>query len=153
MNEADKRVAAGRVAGQSDLLDVRLTRASIEMPNFPAQDVDLRFDLTTTPRVQYDDGADSFAVSVAYDLTVTQDEADGGERRIADISFTYAALFDTNPAEAFTDESLESFAETTGQFALYPYAREYIQDLTGRLGLPPLTLGLLKVTPEANTAE
>lgn len=30
-----------------------------------------------------------------------------------------------------------------GQFALHPYAREYIYDVTGRLGLPPLTVGVL----------
>ena len=42
-------------------------------------------------------------------------------------------------------EELNAYAISTGQYALYPYAREYISDLTMRLGLPPLTIGVLKI--------
>lgn len=42
-----------------------------------------------------------------------------------------------------TEEELTAYAATTGRFALYPYIREYVYDLTGRLALPPLTLEIL----------
>lgn len=41
------------------------------------------------------------------------------------------------------EEELTAYAATTGRFALYPYIREYVYDLTGRLALPPLTLEIL----------
>ena len=41
------------------------------------------------------------------------------------------------------EDELTAHGATTAKFLLYPFIREYIHDITGRLGLPPLTIGVL----------
>ncbi|MFL6128831.1 MAG: hypothetical protein ACJ73E_07180 [Mycobacteriales bacterium] len=64
-----------------------------------------------------------------------EDTSEQADPSIADVSFEMAALFDLEMRdgdEALRDEELGA------------YAREYIYDVTGRLGLPPLTLQVLR---------
>ena len=48
--------------------------------------------------------------------------------------------------EPVAADEMQAYAATTGQFVLHPFARQYIYDMTGRLGLPPLTVGVLRQT-------
>ena len=66
---------------------------------------------------------------------------------IARIEFEQAALFimDLEGQEPPQPEELTAYAVTTGQLALHPYVREYISNITTRLGLPSLTVGVLKL--------
>jgi preprotein translocase subunit SecB len=41
------------------------------------------------------------------------------------------------------EDELSAYGATTARFLLYPFIREYIYDITGRLALPPLTIGVL----------
>ncbi|WP_212992236.1 hypothetical protein [Actinoplanes auranticolor] len=83
------------------------------------------------------------------DLSASTEGSDDDEASlIADISFEFAALFTVERREddsPVTDEELRAYSFTTGVFAMYPYAREYIYDTTGRVGLPPLTVGVLQL--------
>ncbi len=56
--------------------------------------------------------------------------------------FEFAALSGLPLQEGKHDPPKKNLlhAATTGRFALYPYIREYVYDLTGRLAPPPLTL-------------
>ena len=152
MNELDERMSAGEVAGRSEIEDVRLVKSQVDAPEFADPGKPLQFQFTSSPSVHYEDDAEAFVISVGYELVVTQDgddeEAESGGVTVATLNFTYAALYSKLIGDRFTDEALEAFAKTTGSFAVYPYAREYVQDVTGRLGLPPLTLGLFKIDPE-----
>lgn len=151
MTENEQRIAAGEVAGRSELLDVRLISSQVSTPDIADPSVSLQFEFDGSPTVHSEDGSGEFVVSVAYRLTVTQEsegEEGAGESQVAELEFHYAALFSHDSSESFSDSALEAFAKTTGSFAIYPYAREYVQDVTSRLGLPPLTLGLFKLTPE-----
>lgn len=153
MTELEDRLSAGAVAGRSEIEDVRLLKAQVEAPEFADPDKPLQFQFTSTPSAHYEDGADAFVISVEYELSVSQDGSsdaeDADEVIVASINFTFAALYSKPIEDSFADEALEAFAKTTGSFAVYPYAREYVQDVTGRLGLPPLTLGLFKIDPES----
>jgi len=42
---------------------------------------------------------------------------------------------------------VEHFGKTIALLAVYPYVGELVQSLTSRAGVPPLTLGLLRVSP------
>lgn len=151
MSEQDDRISAGEVAGRSEIEDVRLVESKVDAPEFHDPGKPLQFQFVSTPSVHYEDDAEAFVISVQYDLSVSQhsaDEDDASEVTVANVSFTYAALYSKLIDDRFTDDALEAFAKTTGSFAVYPYAREYVQDVTGRLGLPPLTLGLFKIDPE-----
>lgn len=151
MIEDDVRMLAAGVAGNSELADIRLVSSEISTPGFPDSDRALQYEFESTPEAHYDDDADGFVIAVNYDLSVSQGSEEGSaeaDEAIASVKFSFAALYRKVPTDTFTDAALQAFASTTGSFALYPYARQYVQDVTGRIGLPPLTLGLYKFAIE-----
>ncbi|KAB7739378.1 SecB chaperone [Nostocoides sp. F2B08] len=120
----------------------------------------LSYDLVPDVVLQWDGGEDdTFVVQVAFNLHLTMGAAhasDNGDDDasaedgdpLANIKYVLEGLFRLEMREgdeAPTEEELAAYAETTGLFALYPFAREWAHDLTGRMGLPPLTLGVLYV--------
>lgn len=147
-SQIDQRILAGRVAGRADLLDIRLLKSEATQERFAKPGSSLSFTFEAAPRASLQ--SDENLMSVEVDYVLNMHEADDPEINsdgpsLARLTFSYAALFHVQQdGEPFTDAEVGSFAETTGSFALYPYAREFVQDMTGRLGLPPLTLSLFK---------
>lgn len=81
---------------------------------------------------------------------------DKDDTPIYELTFRLAALFTINiPADAtpLDEAELDAFAKTTGQFALHPYAREFIAQMTGRAGLPPLHVGPLKLRLDESSVD
>jgi hypothetical protein len=149
---AEAQRQAARVAAKTDIRDVRLMRSCAEMTDLPGADATLTYDLDSGANVEYEQGSGAFVVRSNYHVSIMPAGPPGNATEpsdaIAKIEFEQAALFvislgenDTPP----TAEELSAYAITTGQFALYPYAREYIYDITGRLGLPPLTIGVMTI--------
>lgn len=159
----DRRQFAARIAARSHMEDIRLMSTSAAVVSQAPSGSMLSYDLRTTPSVEYDDGGEFFVVRADYDLKIFRvdqdeiDEANGvsavdcDDLRIANVQFEYAALYALKMRDgdaAPKSEELEAYANTTGQFALYPFARQYIHELTAKLGLPPLTLDVLLLPVE-----
>jgi hypothetical protein len=159
----EERRRAARLAARAEIRDVRMLKSDIQLIQQPESRLQLRYTLDADVNVEYQQGDSSFVVRVAYDLTIDQLLADdtstevseearpeGDETsvpRVATLHFELAALFTLEMRDGddpVKDEELEAYAASTGQLALYPYAREYVYDVTGRLGLPPLTMGVLQ---------
>lgn len=166
-----ERSVAARIGGCADLLDVRLfgVGANLETPEI---DGSLSYRLSSDVSYQtLGDPIGTVIVTGEYvvkvldtpdadeDATATSDdheESEGDEpAKVAEVQFTLAALFGVAQPEdePFTDEEYEAFAATTGQFALYPYAREFIADITTRMGLPALHIGTLRIELESRSGE
>ncbi|MFG1762244.1 hypothetical protein ACGFIH_02860 [Micromonospora parva] len=162
----DAQQAAARVAARAEIRDVRLFSSTVDLDSFPSLGSRLKWSLDTDVAIEREEDDSAFILRSKYTLAIAEageaaSEADDGsnddasssdssqeEGRVADLAFEFAALFDLELRtgdEPVEDNELQAFAITTGQFALYPYAREYIYDVTGRLGLPPLTVGVLKL--------
>lgn len=139
----DMRQTALRLAGQADLLDIRMVESSFCHIEFPGEG-QITYHLHISPGAQLSESEQRLVTSADFNLDIGQD-VDGETNEIASIKFKLAGLYALTESSDFTEEEVTAFAETTGVFALYPYAREYVQDVTGRLGLPPLTLGLYKI--------
>jgi hypothetical protein len=110
--------------------------------------------LEVKPQTAFEPGDEHFVVQCDYTLTV-EEASDGDDETnelVTEISFQFAALYLLDMADGAqppsTDE-VTAFGQSTGAFALYPYARAYAQDVTVRLGLPPLTLGVYHVPIES----
>lgn len=151
---------AARLAAMTDIQDVRLMKSSAEIVSLPVNSPYLAYNLESSTAVEYEPGSESFVVRGTYTVSIKStsgpdtDSLPKPESAVARIEFEQAALFvmdmqAENPPDA---NELNAYAVSTGQFALYPYVREYIADLTSRLGLPALTVGVLKM-PTASTAE
>jgi hypothetical protein len=145
--------AAARLATITDISDVRLLKSFAEIVNLPVEHPFLYYDLNSEATVEYEPGAGSFVVRGTYRLVIRsssteiRDEPKESASPVANIEFEHAALFvmDMEGQDLPKPEELNAYAVTTGQFALYPYVREYISNITTRLGLPTLTVGVLKL--------
>lgn len=152
-NEVDLRLIAGRVGGQADLVDVRTTRLLAELSSPPSKGGRLSYDLDSDLRYGNEEGV--FFVEAEYRLSAFQAAAEEVEPQprepFAIVEFNLYAVYDLPERDdgPYGDEELEAFTQTTARFALYPFARELVYDLTRRLGIPPLTLGTMRL-PVAN---
>lgn len=155
---------AARVAGCADLMDIRLFGVAANLET-PVVEGGLSYTLSSDVSFQtIGEPVRSVVVTGDYEVAVLDSaerdessEADDDAPKVADLSFSLAALFSVNVApdegEAFGDDEYEAFAATTGQFALYPYAREFISDLTSRMGLPALHIGALRLVLDSRTGD
>ena len=91
----------------------------------------------------------------------------GGEHFVVEVSFEYAAWDSSEPPERIfsvnctfevcyrmqdgyvpTDSEKASFSRGTAVFNCWPYAREFLRDITSRLGHQVPVLPLLRITPK-----
>jgi preprotein translocase subunit SecB len=149
---AAMRVGA-RVAAMSDLRDVRLFEAGLKLNTFPGGDSDLTWEIEMAPTVKYSEGDDFFILEVDYLVQIEMVDDDDTEEvvqasAVANIDFKLAALFSLETPSERPDPStseLDAYAKTMGAMALYPYAREFIQNSSSRMGLPALTLSTFRL--------
>jgi hypothetical protein len=160
--DTDLRLAAARVAARAQIRDIRLLRTEAAVHRAPDPTHGLTYDLEMDPAVDADpENTSAFVVRIACHLRInnlthgdgpssdhTDDDPDTDSEPVAHADFEYAALFDYQGRDgerAPDEEELAAYATTTGRFALWPYIREYVYDLSGRLALPPLTLEVLRL--------
>src|SRR5262249_27980927 len=134
---------AARISGLADIRNVRMMKTSAQIVRLPTDDPFLAYDLDSDAEVEYEPGAESFVVRGTYRLAImstgSADEAltPDSTTAVANIECEHAALFvlslGKNEAPP-TEDELTAYAVSTGQFILYPYVREYIYNVTGRLG-------------------
>ncbi|WP_413456094.1 protein-export chaperone SecB [Glutamicibacter sp. FR1] len=139
----DERQVAARLAAHAEMIDVRMVKSSFEHQGFPEPGT-IDYDLHISPEARLDEASSALVTSAKFIVDMNQD-SDGETINIAHIEFVFAGMYKIVDEVRFEEEEVKAFANTTGIFALYPYAREYVQDVTSRLGLPSLTLGLYKI--------
>ncbi|WFE95641.1 protein-export chaperone SecB [Micromonospora sp. WMMD987] len=143
---------AARIAAMADIADVRLFDATLHFDRFPDESNAMTWQLEMEPSVSYHDGADFFILEIKYEVVI-QEIIDGSTAKeddtadLAKISFKLGSLYTLESANRARPEppELDSFAKTMGTMALYPYAREFVQNMTSRMGLPPLTLATFRL--------
>lgn len=152
-SEQDKRILAGKVAAaHSSLEDIRITKSNfelIETPDMGSNGIDV--DQSIHIGSAYDSSSGILQVSVEFKVSMTQGGASetgspSENRDISKISFTVLGSFSLPSEEGLSGEEIQAFASTSGLFAVYPYAREYVQSVSMRMGLLPLTLDFLKIS-------
>lgn len=62
------------------------------------------------------------------------------------INATFALAYALKSAEGIQKQNLDAFGELNGIYNCWPYWREYVQQMTGRFGLPTLTLPVFQPT-------
>lgn len=159
------RNRALRVAARAEIEDVRLFEVKSNFVELPANPTGFSYIVASDVRVTYLAEENGLIAAGEFQVTVREAEEDApdgaeqdGPKTVLDLGFTMAVLFSVDVREGdkpFTETELDAFAKTTGQFALHPYAREFIADMTSRMGLPQLHIGMLKLHLDApnETAE
>lgn len=141
----EHRQLAARVAGQAEIIDIQVFKLTAELLLQPKPGEGLRYDLQQS--VKYSQPSKTLLVAEGtYELEIWQQIEADERSSLATVSLVAGALYQLPDDErSYSDEELQAFAETTGQFALYPFVRQQVYDLTGRIGLPPLVLGVLRM--------
>jgi preprotein translocase subunit SecB len=127
-----------RVAGVVDLQEIELVRlrSELSLDKFTTPLV-LRFSHKTTCLSQRDN---TLSFLTKLDTRATRDR-----KVVLSISAAYRATYSVaSESPAIKDEEIGAFAEFNVPYNVWPYWRELVQSLTVRMGLPPLTLPLLK---------
>jgi hypothetical protein len=62
------------------------------------------------------------------------------ERKVVRIASTYLVVYELDPGPQPAAADLEAFAVVNGQFNVWPYWRQYVQDCLARVELPPFML-------------
>lgn len=124
-----------------------MVRSATETRRLPQPGIPLSYNQDISPTVQVDLEQGLLVVEIAFALTITQ-EVDEEEVDVAEISSTLASLYEVTlraeDSPVSEDESV-AFGHTTGVLGLYPYWRELVYSVTGRMALPSLTLGVFQV--------
>ena len=164
MNETELRAVAARIGGRAELLDVRLRSGMCTALGEPSAEPQLTFALDIAPEVTALPDMGVLVVSCEFAITVSEQfvgdlPVTGAEESVARVeardaavrvevarlTCTHSALYRIDNEDFPSEAECDAFAKTTGVFALYPYARAWLQDTTARMGLPPLTLGIYRV--------
>ncbi|WP_332643280.1 hypothetical protein [Aeromicrobium sp.] len=151
------RLKGGYVAGRAQIRDVRAHKLAATLKD-PVENFGLSYELQPSVSTAYDesDSEDlSFVIEAEYALQIKQLTRElGDDEEPAPEDFTDLATVEVTVAGLFTldlveddrrpaTEEVEAYSRSTGLFALHPYAREQIANLTSRIGLPTLTIGVL----------
>lgn len=157
MSLDEVRAEAARVAAFADLRDVRMWGIDADLKN-TALIGNLSYELVSDIQVQ-DGGEEPFLlVHGTYNIVLNvlnapenPDDEPAVAGELARIGLRLTAFFslDERPDDAFSENELNAFGQTTGQFALFPYVRELVASTTGRMGLPPLHLGVMRLSLES----
>jgi len=67
------------------------------------------------------------------------------KKSVLDIGASFLLVYKGEDVKGFDKETLEEFADINGLFNAWPYWREFVQNVTTRMGLPPLTVPVLRV--------
>lgn len=149
-----RRALAARIAGQAELRDIQLFGLHAVLEHQPIAGKEIGFELQTSLGSSLPSNSNTLVVQGDYELKTWQKTEADGRDTVATFNLQIAALYElpVDEAREYTEEEVQAFADTTGQFALYPFVRQHINDLTSRLSLPPLTLGILRFELDADEA-
>ena len=138
--------AASRISRRVDLKEIRLTeiRATCEPHVSGSQPLQPTYDHNSMLMPAAVDG--HIEVACSYSFKVRSAEIDLAEATMT-YWITYKLLGD-EPAEL---SDIEQFARVNGAYHSWPFVRETIFSLTGRMGFPPFTLPVLSFLPRQPT--
>ena len=98
------------------------------------------FALVTTA----DGKRDGEKLQCEFNFTLNAAHESPDSRRI-EILLTLEATYKVPSEITVSSEQIRAFAATNGMLNVWPYWREFVQSITSRAGLPPLTLPLFRV--------
>lgn len=139
---------AGKVARHVELDVIKLRHATVstneEAETLPEQvKVDIKYRSTYERRGRGTD-APSVVLRVDFKLAV-QAEAEGeAETDFMSVEAGYLLAYQLSAEADVDEECLKHFAETNGPYNAWPYWRELVQSVSGRLGLPGLTIPVFR---------
>lgn len=127
------------------LSSVALIECKLEHAREPDPAAPLSYGLDISGDIKFDTERNlvTFVASYALYILAKENDSEDTDEPFAEILFKYRSQY-APPSELVvsppSEEIAQEFAATLGLPDLEPYAREFVQSMTGRIGLPPLVL-------------
>jgi len=104
------------------------------------------FDMTRSCRFEFSDKKDALGVIARFVLhAFGEGEEQQKKNSFLSIDATFFLLYRLDGAEGLDDMALSSFADLNGTYNAWPYWREFVQSITSRMDLPPLTIPVFRL--------
>ncbi len=143
---------AGKVARNVELDAVNLRYARVEAGYEPGElpdeiDVDIQYRTSIKRRVRKDDPlVPELVVTVEFKFHV-RDKSQDGPAQVLSLEASYLLTYSLHSGVDLDESCYKHFAEVNGPYNAWPYWRELVQSVTGRVGLPGFVVPVFR--PEA----
>lgn len=127
--------------GRLELQSVLLGRSTAEILTVG---VEPPFEVTTSASGQWGVSGDGTAFQARVDVALQAKATSDADAVVWRIEASHWLLYSIAPGVPLERDQLDAYAATGAVFSAWPYVRELVQSLTHRMGVPPLTLPLLK---------
>lgn len=141
--KALKDVAA--VVPRLNMRDIRLVRISAALKAVPQPQSQTVVDLKHDVKTERANDGNVFVARVQFKLKVSTAEESG---EFMGIDSVFQLWYEVDEPETVNDDELAAFAEINAVHTAWPYLRELVHSVTGRMGLQPMTVPLLKIRRE-----
>jgi hypothetical protein len=79
-------------------------------------------------------------ITLNFSLKVSSEQGQNLENPLLEITACYVILYDLDSIEGVNDDKLMTFGKVRGMIVAWPYWREFVHSMTGRLSIPPVVL-------------
>lgn len=98
----------------------------------------------TPPQVIQGDSPKQFGLRVSFNVTATPDEP--AAKSVLKVQATFILEYSLSDIEGITPLDLTAFGLINGAYNAWPYWREFLQNTTTRMGLPPITAPVFRLS-------
>jgi hypothetical protein len=84
-------------------------------------------------------------LNLHFDFRLIGTGAPSSEDKVIDVSLKLIAIYSIPRDQMIGPGEIKAFAGTNGLLNTWPYFREFIQSITARAGMPPLTVPLFRI--------
>jgi hypothetical protein len=155
--ESDPVRLAAKVSERVQIQEVRLLACSCKLSAYDSSDpihTHLEYEVNT----QADENRMTISVMPKFRLRAGS-TAQPTDKPAIYMEAIFLLSYGVKSTEGLTAANLQSFGELNGIYNSWPYWREFVQNMIGRMGLPPLTIPVFRVggppkeAPAATTLE
>jgi len=132
-------LAVRRIASRVNLIDVRLDKMTAEVLGQVGEELTAGYSASYAALPQV--GA-TLPIECHFEFSVVSGRVD-----VIEAAFTFRLLYEVEGDGPIADDDLTHFASANGAYHTWPFVRETLYSLTGRMGLPPYVLPVLSFAP------
>ena len=130
------------VSDRVQIRDIRLINCNCDQR--PAASAGKKsYDIATSTDVQLDKDNGSVIVVAKFHFEASTEKQ--SQKPVLTIDASFVLTYHIDNFEGLTQAGFEQFANLNGIYNAWPYWREFVQNMVGRMGLPPLTIPVFRI--------
>lgn len=133
------------ISDQVELKDIRLLSSECQHAPNVIQGEKI-FDVDRTVRVEIDRDKNVILVFPKFELKAySEEDKIKQDKPFLKIEAIFMLIYQAKDLSGLNEEAFESFGQANGVYNAWPYWREYVQNITSRMGLPSLTIPVFRI--------